>query len=646
MAGLIFMLSGLVARGQDTLEEMLADSAEETAPDLEELTDFWRASPIDLNGDPRRVLESFPLISRDLADRILAQRSRAPFPSFSAFITRLNLDGDVWRNMAPFFQTETRKRNRGKTLELRVRLARRMPDPEGFRSGKFTGSPYRIYQRILFSPHPAVRGGFLFDKDPGEKDWADHRVGFLEFRTPDGRGQLLAGHFLMEVGQGLVFWGPYRLGAGADPLLPFRIRAGGVKGYRLADETRPMFGLSAAWRAGRVSFQAFHAVTPRDARLDEDGVIVSLPVTGLHRTASEREVRARVKEGCGGASVTLSFASGQVGVSGYTAAYDRDVVQPGRRRSGAFGVHYAMARKGLRLSGEAAVSRSGGRACIANQTFKTDRVEWGVSLRVFSDAFHNPYGNAFCAKANTNERGALFGVRFDASPSASIGTYLDVYRRPAPASRFPLPSEGSVWFLHLKRRLSRRNTLTLLFKRKEDPAMGEGRTVSGRTVPVMHLRVQRQIRIELTAGTASGIRIRTRAEWTEVVLPGLCGEITAPAARETGFLVYEDIRLRLNRAWMISGRWIFYGTDSYDARVYVYEQDVTGAFPLAMLYGQGVRQYLVVVYRPREEYRISFKYGETYRDRVESWGSGPDRITGDVERKWTLQLDVNFRPNL
>ncbi len=627
---------------QQILEEILTDAADEDTPNIAELVDTWKSTPIDLNRASLAELESFPLISHNLAGRILSKRNQKTFTSFADFITRLNLDAETWQEFEFFFVIHlSRKHTSDRMLEIRLRHEREWPKSDGFKYGKFDGSPSKVYQRVFFHPFENIEGGMLLEKDPGERNWMDHRVGFLEFGTPAQKARLILGHYRIETGQGLVFWNPYRLSAGADPLLTFRSRAGGAKGYLLSDEAHSMFGISSEWRIGPFIADAFYAKSPRDARIEADK-ITSLPVSGLHRTDSEEAIQWMAKETLWGCCFRTLFPLGEIGLSGYLSAYDREVTPPLSRKYGIIGAHYDLAWKNIRATGEMAFSRSGGRAFIVNYIADFDKIDWIVSLHAFSDRFINPHGNAFCAKANTNEQGVFFGARFDLTPTTTAATSFTLYRRPAPTATLPAPSDGSVWLFLLKKRLNRRNTLSLQYKRKTDPDMRDGWTETNRSIPMIVTRNQDQFRTEIMTRLSAKLRIKSRVEWTRVLTGGLTGDISAPPFVETGVLLFEDIQLRLNRNWTFSARWMTFHTGTYESRIYVYEQDVPGAFSLAPLYGKGNRRYILITCRPVESVRLSMRYEETYHDRAEEWSSGLNRIEGNLERKWTIQTELEF----
>jgi hypothetical protein len=63
----------------------------------------------------------------------------------------------------------------------------------------------------------------------------------------------------------------------------------------------------------------------------------------------------------------------------------------------------------------------------------------------------------------------------------------------------------------------------------------------------------------------------------------------------------------------ISARVIFYDTDSYDTRLYEYENDLDGVLTSALLYGNGFRWYLLAKYDMLPYLKLTLKYREHFK---------------------------------
>ena len=68
----------------------------------------------------------------------------------------------------------------------------------------------------------------------------------------------------------------------------------------------------------------------------------------------------------------------------------------------------------------------------------------------------------------------------------------------------------------------------------------------------------------------------------------------------------------------------FFESDSFDSRLFQYENDLPGVLTNRALFGRGNRWYLLVKYQPLKKFAAYLKYSETYRDDVDVIGTGAD----------------------
>jgi hypothetical protein len=130
-------------------------------------------------------------------------------------------------------------------------------------------------------------------------------------------------------------------------------------------------------------------------------------------------------------------------------------------------------------------------------------------------------------------------------------------------------------------------------------------------------------------------RLRFRTEIVDVYYTKL-------KPHEIGYLVFGDIRVEPIRNLKISSRYIYFQTQSYDSRVYEFENDLTGVLYNPAMYGRGMRWYIVAQYKIWHILTLSFKYAETYRDDVRKIGSGDSEINNNLDNRLSLQVDFRL----
>ena len=107
-------------------------------------------------------------------------------------------------------------------------------------------------------------------------------------------------------------------------------------------------------------------------------------------------------------------------------------------------------------------------------------------------------------------------------------------------------------------------------------------------------------------------------------------------------MVFQDIRIAAHKNLNFSGRIIFFQTDSFNSAIYEFENDLLGVMPNLAMYGKGIRWYLIAKYKPLTYLSISAKYSETFKPDVTSLSSGDNEIIGNLDNRFSLQIDLNF----
>ncbi|MCX8010444.1 MAG: hypothetical protein N3A61_04775, partial [Ignavibacteria bacterium] len=148
-------------------------------------------------------------------------------------------------------------------------------------------------------------------------------------------------------------------------------------------------------------------------------------------------------------------------------------------------------------------------------------------------------------------------------------------------------------------------------------------------------RLQQNLRVELQKRIGTNTRLRLRAEVVDVYYSKI-------NPHENGYLIFGDFKIEPIRNLKINSRFIFYQTDSYDSRVYEFENDLSGVLYNPGLYGRGLRWYIVTQYRVLNFLDISFKYSETIRDDVKKIGSGDSEINGNLDNRFSIQIELKL----
>ena len=112
---------------------------------------------------------------------------------------------------------------------------------------------------------------------------------------------------------------------------------------------------------------------------------------------------------------------------------------------------------------------------------------------------------------------------------------------------------------------------------------------------------------------------------------------------ERGLLIYQDINYKqLSFPISFSIRYAIFESDSYNSRIYAYENDVLYAFSIPAFSGRGSRFYIVTKYHIARGVDFWLRYSQTYYADRNSVGSGKDEINGNTKSEIKAQLRFKF----
>ena len=636
---------------EETLLENQEDQAD--ADELLEQLQAFRRHPIDLNRASLRTLQSLPLLSPVLARDIIQERIRGgPFRSWSDFRRRMNLDRDLWMHLRPYFVVSLKRSREEERVKLRWRHQKHSPNPSGYETGAYPGSPWKGYQRISLAPTHSLRGGLLLEKDPGETRWNDHLVGYVETTSIPGSTRLLVGDYRVEAGQGLVLWGPYGLSKGADPVAPLKKRSRGVLGYTASDENSYLRGGGAL----QIETWAFHLTllasrTSLDATINPDESVKTFSTSGFHRTDSETQQSNCTDETLYGGRIGTGGPWGSVGVTGWSSRYAKEVkkTDPTRyrfdfqgNRNHVLGLDYDFFFGRFNFCGELARSKSRGWAFIGSTIMETQKFSVVFSYRRYDPDYQNPHGQGFGTGGTQNEEGCYFGLSGKIPPKTRLSLYYDLFRKPWRTYSIPVPTRGDDLFVQLIQKCSSSLSITLRARFRRGEHLNQGTTPGGRKIDVLQDRIHRLFRFDCTYHPLSRLRLKSRIETATVRYPRTEGEITTPSHEETGLLLYQDVSYHPTPRLRLSARWITFDTPSYDSRIYAFENDLPGVLSISPLYGNGSRWYILIRWKVLRCLQFTAKFSATYHDGVTTWGTGHDQIQGDTDRQFGIQLDLGL----
>ena len=627
------------------------ESAAGVATILERL-DELRRSPLDLNTCSVDDLLELPFVSAAEAAAIAAHRADVGrFETTRRLVGVAGLHSATAERLMPFVTVNAPATARDRPrlrVDLLQRYTRRVELADGFLrdSSGYAGGPNVLQTRASMT-FGKLSARTTLDKDAGEPmRWGEqkHALGFdfmsghIEAEDLGWIRRLVVGDFTPRLGHGVLVRSSAALRSAAPS---GRGGAASLRPYASATESGHFRGIGIELAPGEhVALTAFASRRRIDASIDttaDDAAgAVSRRSNGLHRTLAERRGRGALQEtSLGGA---LSAARGRVSFSAAFLASE-DTPVPGvaarapmlRRRvqavsfsaGGTFGPLYAASEF---------VPAAGFSAAVELQSGRHSRV--GAALRRSGGAAYLPTSSmAAGSRGMTDDR---TDIAFHGRHRLSEKTRLDYLFGHAllggPDGRRPFGAVRSAADVVVSHGILPWLTLTVrgTERRSEDATQCAG-------IRCLAPATRRTLRAQVDYIHSSRLECRLRAEY---VRNETHDSTVNRTTRESGFLIYEELRIRPVDELRIWARLAMYAADPR-ARIYTYESDLMYAFSSPSFSGRGRRSYLLVKWSPSEALTVEAKWSRTDQADVQSMGSGLDKIEGG--RVSEIRMQVRLR---
>lgn len=622
-------------------------------------------NPVNINQADMERLMQIPGINHRLANSIILYRTHIkPFESVDE-ITRVKGIGKMTlQKIRPFitigFGNRLRRQLygdphywvRGGKIVYLSRIQTVIQKPTGYQNipghTHYSGNRYSYYQRLTYET-PHFGWNITQQKDPGET--MDGNLGFdytsisLELQNNGDLKDLVIGDYDLSFGQGLLLGSGWGSGKGSNVTNgPFQNHEG-VKSYRSSSENNFMRGL--AFTYGRKLQATFFYSKRRYSASVIHGDTVKKPSsTGLYRTPTEISRRYDIGSRLLGGHITYQHKNFISGITIYDNHFDHIV-----ERGSAFYQKYDFQGSELggissdftwsfmngTLYGEFARSNNGGLAGITGLQVEIDaNTDMLLIYRNYGASFWSLFGSAFGEQSGPpqNEKGFYIGIKHNFRRSITAGTYFDQYHFPFARYRTNEASNGYDWLGYLNYQKNSGLLFSLLGRYEQKQQNIKLQDALGRQFEGLGWHKRASIRFQIDFLNSKNIRSRSRVEWTRTRLSG-----NQP---EFGFLLSQDISWQINPKIRFQGRVMEFDTDSYDARLYEYENGLLYMMSTPAFSGKGERYYVVMKYEPFSIMSIYAKYDITIFENKQSVGSGLDQISGNKRSHIGIEMRIRF----
>lgn len=682
---LLFLCLGISAFSQEKSEvvqqriEFIAEQLETEEIDLTNVVEqlnYYFDHPLNLNGATADELEELNLLSDvQISDLLLHIKL------FGKLITIYELQSlEYWdlqtiQLVQPFVKVDDKLESLHISLKEAVKQGnyelymryqttpeektgyQQVPDSVLQASNKYYyGNPDRYYSRFRYSYRTNLSIGVTGEKDAGEqffrgaqKDGFDFYSAHAFFKGGKYLKALAVGDYQVQIGQGLNLWSGYAFGKTAD-VTNIKRSANPIRPYTSVDESRFMRGAAIDLGFGPFSLLAFASMKKVDASVLADSLyddlefVSSINLSGLHRTNSEIQRKDALTEKMAGANFRYRNRNFQLGIAGVYQGYDKDFnksIQPynqfdfrGKEMVSLSG-DYSYVIRNFNFFGEASRSSySGNWANVHGVLFSLDsRASFSLLYRNYQKGYQSFYNNGFSEGSNTqNENGIYAGFKLKLSSAWTLNTYADFFAFPWMKYQVDAPTAGHELLIQPSYKPNKQ--LEIYARFRQQLRQKNSRDSDGTATPIEDV-LQRNYRINLSYAVSEFFTVKSRIEYVTINRPS-----NDP---EDGLIITQDILFKpKNLPFDLSLRYALFDTDSYDTRIYTYENNALYVFAVPAYFYQGSRGYMLIRYTFLKRFDLWVRYGTFIYNNRKTIGSGAEEIQGSKKSDVTVQLRIKL----
>jgi len=648
---------------------------------IEQLNYFYQ-NPINLNETDGSELEDLGLLTTIQISDFLRHRKL-----FGKYITMYELqsltfwDLETIQLVRPFVRIDDKLDNihisfkeairQGKfdlflryqpTVEKKAGYAKVSDSVRASSNNYYYGNSDHYYTRFRYTYKTNISIGFTGEKDPGEQFFKGAQKNGFDFYSAHAffkggkyiRGVAL-GDYQVQIGQGIGFWSSYAFGKTAD-IATAKRTAIPLKAYTSVDENRFMRG--AAVDLGYKNFEMLlfasskrtDGSTIADSSYADLQYTSTLDLSGLHRTNSEFKRRNTLRENIAGANVNYRLGLFRIGASGIYQEYDKPFVKAEKLYSQFdfrgknqlnFSTDYSFNFKNVCLFGEVAkayndslIGKNSGWAMMHGALISLDsRVSFGLVYRDYQRDYFSFYNAGFSEGSNTqNERGLYSGIKMKFNSKWSMNGYVDLFKFPWMKYGVDAPSQGHEFLLQPIYKPNK--IFEIYFRFRQQLRQKNSSNYIGAVTPIEDY-IQRNYRLNLSYVISEAFTFKSRIEFLTIN--------SHSKGFQKGMIMTQDLMWKPKSSPLdVSLRYALFDTDSYDTRIYSYENNALYVFAVPAYYYKGSRAYILLRYSFLRHCDLWVRYGYFLYNNRFIISSGAEQINGSRKSDLVVQLRISF----
>ncbi|MCB9190939.1 MAG: helix-hairpin-helix domain-containing protein [Flavobacteriales bacterium] len=524
---------------------------------------------------------------------------------------------------------------------------------------RYLGSPQKYWARYRFRYSNKVSWGLTMEKDAGEeffkgsmKQGFDFYSGHLFVQNLGVVKSAALGDFQAQFGQGLVFWSGLAFGKSSDGV-SIKRNAQGLRPYTSVDENRFLRGGGATLQFGKFQVTAFGSYKLLDGNVsaitdtltEQEETVSSIFSSGFHRTPGELEDRQSLTEAVYGGNVSYKGRRLSLGITAVGYQFSKPIQRSddlsnifefsGKQNSN-YGLDYSYIFRNFHFFGEFALSQNLGFATTHGLYMTVDpRVTLTVMVRHLQPKYQALYANAVTENSRmNNETGYYLGFNINPFKGWYLNGFFDIFQFPWLRYQVNGPSFGYEAIGQLIYRPSK--TLEVYFRfRQKNKQLNQSSAYSEAPIRGIENELRSYYRLNIQYSLTKEVKLRSRVEYSRYKR----GEQDV----EQGFMMYQDVIYSpLNFPLSFSARLAYFDTETYNARIYAYENDVLYAYSFPAYYYRGIKTYLTLRYNIYKGIDAWFRVGNIFYSNRDHVGSGLEETPKNHRTDIKVQLRFKF----
>ena len=681
MINLILVCLYVHAQNEDQYYQQKLEELSETSSDEIDFSDLTaemielKQHPINLNEASREELRILPFLNEKQVDHlILYKETYGEIFSLNELEAINGFDSLTIRQILPFIRIAppvNRNRIRWPDVitashgQFIIRYQQIIQKQHGYSvpdsdlkvnpNSGYSGSPQKYFFRFDYQYNNRLSIGFTGEKDPGEqffrgdqKDGMDYYAGYFCMKNSGILKSLVIGNFKADFGQGLTFSTGVSFGS-----LPssgnLRRYASRIKPSMSVSENTFLRGIAATIALKKIEISAFYSWHRRDGNISiidsisgKANMVTSFQETGYHRLPSELVDKNAVGEEIFGGNIEFRNNYFSLGITGSHCHWSA-TLSPACEVYSQFafkgssnmnaGIDFQAHYRSIYGFGEISGSQNDGLAWLAGIQVNPDPgIHFSMICRDYQRSYQNLFSNAIGQNSkNSNEKGILLNFSASLTSKISLSGFIDLFRFPWLKYSTDFISRGTEYSFQSDYSLNKQVIMNLKYREKASLCNDN----SNHSIHQWINRQYRSLCYRIDWRITSTTQLKNRVEFIQTSGEG--------CKTENGYFVCQDIVYRYQRIPLnFTCRYALFNADSYDSRIYAFENDVLYSTSVPVLDGTGIRCFLLVNWEPYRWLAFWLRYAQTFYSDRQKIGTGLEMIDGNLKSEIKFQIQFKF----